>query len=189
MEGSLEHLSTEEERRLIRRVVAGHKNDYQILVLSYQSRLFAVIVRMVGNETVAKDLVQEAFIKAFVKLETFRFESGFHTWLTRIAINITSSYLNSSQHKRLLKTVSLDKEYSGMPLQEDHYDRFDDQAIKRLEEVTRKLTPKLRSVFVLCGLEQRSYQDVASILQVPVGTVRSRLNRARVQVRKLYFEE
>ncbi|HQH27711.1 MAG TPA: sigma-70 family RNA polymerase sigma factor [Oligoflexia bacterium] len=176
------------EKRIIRRVLAGDKDEFRLLVLAYQERVFAVIVRMVGSENTAKELTQEAFIKAYLNLEQFRFESSFSTWLTRIALNVGNSYFSSRAFKEQSRTTSLDEmNYREIPAP-GKTEAYDEEALARLRFVAGKLRPKLRDVFVLCSLDGRSYEETARILGIPVGTVRSRLNKARLQMRQMYFE-
>lgn len=180
-------LSCDEERRIIERVSAGHTDDFRLLVLAHQSRIFAVIVRSVGDESLAQELTQDVFVRAFRALANFRFEARFSTWLTRIALNVTRSYCDSKWYRSQRCTVSLESiPIEGTVALSDGFDGF---ALKRLAWVTTKLTPRLREVFVLCALEQRSYAEVAEILDVPIGTVRSRLNKARLEAQRLYFDE
>lgn len=176
------------EKKIIARVLAGEKDEFRLLVLAHQERVFAVVMRAVANQTVAKELTQEAFVRAYFSLQQFRFQSSFSTWLIRIALNLTSSYFSSREFKEHVRTTSLDNiNYQEIPAahKSEHYD---DEAVAKLHAVVARLRPKLRDVFVLCALEQMSYQEAADILTIPVGTVRSRLNKARLMIRQMYFE-
>lgn len=180
-------LSGDEERQIIERVVSGHVDEYRLLVLAHQSKVFAVIMRSIGDECVAQELTQDVFVRAFRSLSRFRHEARFSTWLVRIALNVTHSYCDSKWYRRQRCTVPLD----AMPIEcgDSATDGFDGFALKRLEWVITMLNGKLRDVFVLCALEQRSYAEAAEILDVPLGTIRSRLNKARLEAQRLYFSE
>lgn len=174
------------EKRVISRILAGGKEDYQLLVLAYQERIFAVINRTLPDEGKAKELTQETFIKAYLSLSQFRFESSFSTWLTRIALNLLSSYFSSREYKEKRRTFSLEeKACPSLPLSAN---AFDEGAVRKLQDLIGRLSPKLRGVFIICAIEQRSYEEAAAMLSIPVGTVRSRLNKARLILRQWYFE-
>ncbi len=176
------------EKRIIRRVLAGDKDEFRLLVLAYQERVFAVIMRAVGRESTAKELTQEAFIKAYLNLDQFRFESSFSTWLIRIALNVANSYFSSRAFKEQTKTSSIEEtNYQEIP-EPGKTQVYDEEAVARLRYVVGRLRPKLRDVFILCALDERSYEETARILGIPVGTVRSRLNKARLLIRQMYFE-
>lgn len=180
-------ISFDEEQSIIRNILCGKKDDFNLFVLAFQGRIFRLIMRMVGNESIAKDLVQDTFLKAYVNLDSFRLESRFITWISRIAINTTNSYLGSSQHKARQKNITLTDYMSDEDNAAYKFDCYDNEAVHNIERLIRELPVKLRDVMILCGLEQQSYEDAATILQVPVGTIRSRLNRARLEVKNKYF--
>lgn len=182
-------LSGDDERRVIERVRAGHTDEFRVLVLAHQHQIFAVIMRSLGDESVAQELTQDVFVRAFRSLANFRFEARFSTWLVRIALNVTHSYCDSKWYRCQRRTVPLDSLPADALLHEGGFDGVDGSALRRLEWVTTMLSAKLRDVFVLCALEQRSYAEVAEILNVPIGTVRSRLNKARLEAQRLYFDE
>lgn len=175
------------EREIIERVQNGSKEDFRLLVAAHQSRIFAAIVRQGVERSIAMELSQEVFLKAFLNIGSFRFEARFSTWLLRIAVNHTSSYFASKRFKQRKRTVPLDEtwyEQSRSGFDEDGYDL---EALKRLKQAAAQLPPKYREVLVLCGFEQRPYQEAASLLGIPVGTVRSRLHKARCMAKELYF--
>lgn len=177
------------DSEVITRVLGGQRDEFRVLVDRYKNMVFAMIVRQVGDPATAEDLAQETFCRAFQHLKSFRFESTFSTWLTRIALNQTSSYFSSRKFKEGRKTESFDARTHDMGTHDpEHRER-----IKEVLEAFRKglgdLSPKLRDVLVLCAFEQKNYEEAASILDIPVGTVRSRLNAARLQLRKYLPQE
>lgn len=177
------HDETSDEE-LIRLVVRGEKDEFRHLVRRYQDQVYAMILRSVGNEAIARELAQEAFLKAFLHLKSFRFESAFSTWLIRIALNQSHSYFSSRRFKERKRTTELDETWHAAQhtTQGDPMERK--QELDRLRVASGSLKPKFRDVVVLCSLEGRSYEECANMLDIPIGTVRSRLNKARLELRK-----
>ncbi len=183
----------DEEQEVIRNVLAGAKEEYRHLVAAHQSQIYAMMLKQVGDPTVAEELTQDAFLRAYRSLGKFRFDARFSTWLTRIALNLSHSYFASRRFKEQQKSRSLDmnmydQEKIENPIDSPEESPFDAEAIQQLRRAIQKLKPKFREVLVLCGLEKKSYQEAAELLGIRVGTVRSRLNRARHQLQQLYFE-
>ena len=174
-----------DERLLIKRVLEGHKDDYSDLVRTHQDSIFALIMRQTGNRMLSSELTQETFVKAYMKLEYFRFESRFITWLTRIALNVTHDYFNSRRYKEQLRKISFDVE--------KHEDKFEQQdsdnrepELNRLREAIGSLPRKLREVAVLIGLEGKKWSEAAEILAIPVGTVSSRMSKAMKLIQETF---
>ncbi len=179
----------EGERKVIHRVIAGAKNDFRELVLAHHEQIFAMIMRQVADRSAASDLTQEVFLRAYLHLPKFRFECKFSTWLTRIALNVTNTYFCSKAYKQFVATSELDSKLQQALHEIADTDCYDEGAIERLRRTVSRLKPVYRDVVVLCAFEHRPYEEAAQTLGVPVGTVRSRLNKARKLLRKLYFEE
>ena len=177
-----------DERVIIRRVLQGAKEEFRHLVQAYQEQVYHMILRQVGDAAIARDLTQEAFVKAYVGLSTFQFGSAFSTWLVRIALNVTNNYFSSRGFKERMHSVSMDSLSEDSRQGMEARDGVDELSIRQLQRALGTLPPKHREVLVLCALEQKSYADAAVALGIPVGTVRSRLNKARHLVRKAYFE-
>lgn len=168
------------ETELIERIVAGRAEEFSVLVERYQSMVFGMIMRQVGSRDIADELAQETFLRAFQNLDSFRNRSKFSTWLIRIALNQTSSWFASKRFQQARRTVSLDLTAHDRPA--------DGEADTRNREALflmalGALAPKFRDVITLCGYEGRSYEEAAMILEIPVGTIRSRLNRARLMLK------
>ena len=179
-----------EDAELIKRVKAGQTEAYGTLVQKYQDRVFNTCWRICGHLEDARDLTQEAFLKAFEKLEGFRHESGFYTWLFRIAVNLARTHRRNSARRR---TISLDggSELAGTQAESlarqlpdpasDEPGRAMDSAELQGSVVRAllELDDDFRAVVVLRDIEGFDYQEIAAILEVPPGTVKSRLHRAR----------
>jgi RNA polymerase sigma-70 factor, ECF subfamily len=175
--------------RLIEATLTGKSAAFGQLVLKHQDRLFNTLVHLTGNREDARDLTQDAFVQAFLKLDTFKQSCAFYTWLYRIAFNLAATH---RRRQRPAASVERIRESSGRePIASD------DGPTARLEQEERhqqvrdalvRLGDEFRSVVVLREIDGCDYETIAEILDLPVGTVRSRLHRARVQLRD-YLEE
>lgn len=167
------------EGELIALILAGDRSQFRHIVARYKDRVFGTIMRQTGDRAIAEDLSQEVFLKAFRGLQSFRQEASFATWLTRITLNTTSSYFASKQHRERRNAVELqslanqsDRHYEQDELLQEHIALF--------RSCLAKLSERFRGIISLCGLEEQSYEEAAAVLGIPVGTVRSRLHKARV---------
>jgi RNA polymerase sigma-70 factor, ECF subfamily len=179
-----------DDATLIRQTLAGDRSAFGSLVRKYQDRLFNVAFRLAGHVEDARDITQDAFINAFESLHRFQGEAQFFTWLYRIAVNAAIS----RQRKRR-ETVSL--QHGGRPdkpLPEPFDESFDHQpgdAIERREsdlrihQALQRVSPDFRTVLVLRDLDGMKYEEIAATLELPIGTVRSRLHRARLELRTI----
>jgi len=176
-----------DDRRLIAEVLAGQTSAYAELVRRYQGRLLNVVFRVLDNAEDAADVVQDTFVNAYQSLGSFKGDAEFYTWLYRIAFNTAIS----AKRKRR-PTVSLEgrrEQDVGTDPADRGRDNFPGANLERtddeklLADAIRKLSEEHRAVLVLKDLEGLRYDEIAGIIGVPVGTVRSRLNRARLELR------
>jgi RNA polymerase sigma-70 factor (ECF subfamily) len=179
---------------LVRQCVRGDLTAFEPLVVKYQDRIYNLCWRMCGDRQAAEDLTQEAFLKAFESLGTFRGASGFFTWLYRIATNLALSYRRTERRQIHL---AAGEQWDDMPSQAARLHRAvreadgqPDAAVER-EEVCRvvwqaiqELDDEHRSVVVLRDMEGLDYAEMAEVLGVPTGTIKSRLHRARMAIRE-----
>ncbi len=174
-----------DDAQLIAETLAGKSTAFGQLVLKYQDRLYNTMVRVVGHTDDARDVVQEAFVQAFVKLETFHQSSAFYTWLYRIAFNVAASHC-----RRRKPTLSVEqaRENTGQePVdgQGGPDKRLEqEERCRQVQEALDALSEEHRAVLVLREIDGCCYETIAEVLQLPVGTVRSRLHRARLQLRE-----
>jgi len=178
---------------LVRQCQKGDLTAFEPLVVKYQDRIFNLCWRLCGDRQAAEDLTQEAFLKAFEGLGQFRGRSGFFTWLYRIAANLALSYRRNERRQinigssgsledlagqaaKLRKVVALEQERSDTALEREETRRLVWEAIQSLED-------GYREVLVLRDMEAFDYAQIAQVLQLPVGTVKSRLHRARMALR------
>ena len=169
---------------LVERVRKGDKSAFDLLVVKYQHKVLALISRYVKDRSEAEDVAQEAFIKAYRALKNFRGDSQFYTWLYRIAVNTAKNHLVSRGRRPPGDDVQIeDAEYHGGEALQDS-DTPDGELLRsELERVVfttmNNLPEDLKSAIVLRELEGLSYEEIAEVMSCPVGTVRSRIFRAR----------
>jgi len=174
---------------LIRRVVAGDTDRYRDLADRHQGALFALVFRQVGDRAVATEIAQAALVKGYFGLKRFKFRSKFSSWLIRIALNETNSYFTSKSFKRQKLQESFDVERHDV-VQPQSSEMLDlERKLQSFRRALPGLKPKFREVITLCSLEGKSYEEAAAILEIPVGTVRSRLNTARLLLRNAIARE
>ncbi len=174
----------ETDQQLVKRAQRGDTRAFDLLVLKYQGRIAALISRYVNNSAEVEDVAQEAFIKAFRALPKFRGESAFYTWLYRIAANAAKNHLVAKGRRPTSDADVDDAEYfeeaAGLRDSESPEDTL---LGNELAEVVRSaldnLPEELRMALTLREFDGLSYEDIAEVMACPVGTVRSRIFRAR----------
>ena len=175
-----------EDREWICRTIDGDTESFGFLVRKYQDRLYNGMVQILRNESEAEDVVQDAFVLAFSKLDSFQGKSAFFTWLYRIAYNLAITRLRRRKRGLSLDggvaSVRLDFPDSG-PLPNDSIEKREEAV--QLYDALDQLSSEHRSILVLREMEELDYDAIAEILDLPVGTVRSRLHRARIRLRDL----
>lgn len=173
------------DHRLVKRVLNGDKKSFDLLVLKYQQRVSAVLGRYNLSREEVMDITQETFIKAYRSMEKFRGDSKFYTWLYRIAINTAKNHLISKSRRPpdvdidVYEITSLLKSTNG-PESEFEGERLSEV----VETAISKLPQDLKSAIIMREYEGMSYEDISAIMECPVGTVRSRIFRARESIDK-----
>ena len=169
-----------EDQQLVEQALAGKTESFGQLVRKYQDRLFNTLVHVTGSTHEAEEVAQDAMMQAYAKLHTFRGSSSFYTWLYRIAFN-----MSVSRRRKERVRVSLDQlhEHAGVD-PPDNAER-PDAVIERTERAEQvhaalgKLSEEFRTILVLREIDDCDYDTISEMLNVPIGTVRSRLHRAR----------
>ena len=173
-----------DEYQLVQNVRAGDKQAFGTLVQQYQDRLYNTLVRVLGSREDASDVLQDAFVQAYVKLDSFRGKSRFYTWLYRIALNLALSH---RRRRKPMTSVEEAKEKVGeQPMDQQQApdsQMIASEQIAAVQAALLKLGEQHRQILVLREMEDCSYETIGEILDLPVGTVRSRLFRARVQLK------
>ena len=168
---------------LIKRAKSGDYRAFDLLVLKYQSRLISTAFKFVKDVQIAEDIVQDSFIKAFNALESFREDSSFYTWIYRITVNTSKNFLVSKKRKSELLNSDLSEEASYEVEPVETYSPEDllqaTQLKKVITETIDQLGEDTRTALTLRELDGLSYEQIADVVNCPVGTVRSRIFRGR----------
>jgi RNA polymerase sigma-70 factor, ECF subfamily len=178
------------DHELVARVQRGDKKAFDLLVLRYQSKVANLVVRYVKDRTEALDVTQEAFIKAYRAIGDFRGDSAFYTWLYRIAINTAKNYLVAQGRRPPGSGVDAEMAEQfdeGGRLQEfatPERNLLRDEIAATVHRAIAELPEDLRTAITLRELEGMSYEDIAKVMSCPIGTVRSRIFRAREAIDK-----
>jgi RNA polymerase sigma-70 factor (ECF subfamily) len=178
-----------DEHRLIADSLEGDTAAFGELVRRYQDRLYTTVYRLVDNADDALDVVQEAFLHAYQSLGSFKGDALFFTWLHRIGVNTAISL---KRKKRVM--VRIDAVHNG----ETAIEPFDPSDLSRpghaieqseqerhIQQALARLSPEHRAVLVMKDMEEMKYEEIAQVLGVPIGTIRSRLHRARLELREI----
>lgn len=182
------------EKELVKLLKAGDRNAFNELVAEYQSKVINIAYGMLSNEEDALDAAQDVFIKVFKSIDTFRGDSALSTWIFRITANICKDYLR--KRMRTVSTVSIDAtDDDDNEIFSIHYsgDSPEQATIKgemheNIRQAINSLNEESRAVLVLFDIEGFSYDKISEILKIPTGTVKSRLSRARIALRKKISE-
>lgn len=178
-------MAEHDDTQLIRRTLEGDTNAFGLMVRRYQDRLYNGMVHMLRCEVEAEDVVQEAFILAMTRLTSFRGDSSFFTWLYRIAFNVAVS-----RRRKKRPTVSMERDQVNQTWAEDDESTRPSHRMEQQERVDLihralgQLTDEHRAILVLREMDGQCYETIAEILEMPIGTVRSRLHRARMQLKR-----
>ncbi|MDO8845553.1 MAG: RNA polymerase sigma factor RpoE [Methylicorpusculum sp.] len=177
--------SEELDQDLVLRVQQGDKSAYDLLVIKYQHKIIQLVNRYVKDQSEAQDVAQETFIKAYRALGNFRGDSAFYTWLYRIAINTAKNYLVARTRRGTDSELDIDdeeqvhniNELKGLDTPEQML--LNDEIIETIKSAIEKLPEEMRIAITLREFEGMSYEEIAEAMDCPVGTVRSRIFRAR----------
>lgn len=183
----------ENEKELLQASQQGDRQAFQILVKSCAGKLYNMIYRLCGNRHAAEDISQEAFVRAYVKIKSFRGDCSFSSWVYSIAVNTWKNSIRSDIRRKGFLHDSLDEtmesEDGGVKTQyADPGEGADTAAEKnyageKISKALLGLDEKDRVIIVLRDLQEKSYEEIAAIVRVPCGTVKSRLSRAREALR------
>ena len=171
---------------LVRRAKKGDYRAFDLLVLKYQSRVIATAFKYVKEKQLAEDIAQEAFIKSYKSIDSFREESSFYTWVYRIAVNTAKNYLVSAKRRDEVVISNLSEDDSFYPEKSDVDSPQDLLKASELRdlifETLSSLGEETRTALSLREFDGLSYEQIAEIVKCPVGTVRSRIFRGREMI-------
>ncbi len=177
-----------EETALIDCIISGQASKFEILVGNYQQRIYAYLLAMLGNRHDAEDVAQETFLTAFRKLDQFERRSSFYTWLHRIAFNAA---IDLQRRKKRTKNQFSTGDMTETAEPKEHLSDSPASIVMAKETVSQvqialsRLDEERRNIIVLRDLQGIDYAEIATMLGIPVGTVRSRLHRARIELRDI----
>ncbi|MCH1918429.1 RNA polymerase sigma factor RpoE [Shewanella sp. A3A] len=178
------------DQQLVERVQRGDKNAFNLLVQKYQSKVINLISRYVRNQADVADVAQEAFIKAYRALPNFRGDSAFYTWLYRIAVNTAKNHLVSQGRRAPSNDVDAEEAefYEGSDALKEFASperlMLSDEIKQVIFDTLESLPEELKMAISLRELDGMSYEEIANVMECPVGTVRSRIFRAREAIDK-----
>ena len=182
---------SESDLVLVKRVQRGDKSAFDLLVRKYQHKVVKLVLRYVRNPAEAEDIAQEAFIKAYRALPQFRGDSAFYTWMYRIAINTAKNSLASRDRSPIAYDLDLTDPEESHSVQTKLQDPDTPEGMALTEEIRgivnsaiEGLPEELKTAIVLRELDGLSYEEIAAAMECPVGTVRSRIFRAREAIDK-----
>ncbi len=182
------------DKELIKQVLEGKKEAFEMIVRKYQAPIINYLARMIGEYQQAVDLSQEVFVKAYFSISKFDFRYKFSSWLFKIASNLCIDMWR----KRKVKTISLDQSLSqqdelyiqvanGKPSPIEKYERK--QIAKKIEKAIKQLPPTLKELFILRHINELSYQEIAQIKDMPIGSVKNKVFRAKERLKSLIEEQ
>ncbi|MCT4611912.1 MAG: sigma-70 family RNA polymerase sigma factor [Clostridia bacterium] len=185
-------MSNDIERSLIEDAICGNINAFEGLVFRYESKIYNIAYRMFNNHEDANDMAQEALIKIYKNLSKFNFESQFSTWVYRVVVNTCLDEIRKRKNK---KEVSMDKEIETAEskamrefesaVKSPEEQAIENETIKEVRECIDELKPEFKSIIVLRDINGFSYTEIAGVLEIKEGTVKSRIARARENLKKI----
>ena len=179
-------IANADDHGLVRASLAGDHEAYGLLVRRHEKRLYPTVLRLVGSPDDALDLLQDVFIRAYEKLDQFHFESSFYTWIYRIAVNLALSKRRKHEPRCVPFPDNDRGRISGLASHSDPSwpsERAEQEA--KIHEALDQLHEDQRAVVVLKDIDGLRYEEIAEMLEIPIGTVRSRLHRGRLELRAL----
>ena len=188
------------EQRLIDRLIARDERAFNELVKAYERRVFALVLRMIGDRAEAEDLAQEVFVQVFKAIGTFRGDAKLSTWVYRIAVNLCKNRAKYLRVRHAGEQEELEAVAERVPLGEakranvGQVERPDEMiAGKQVEQIVQRailqIEPDFRECLVLRDVEELSYEEIGEIAGLPAGTVKSRIHRARAMLREIVERE
>lgn len=176
-------LDESEARNSNARPAKNENTSFNDLVKLYRTPLYRFVLRHIGNPADAEDIAQQTFVEAYSALQSFRGQSALSTWLYGIAMNLVRNYLNRAPHR--VRKYESDEVLAVMADEADGPQALIErmELFTRLYEEVDTLSDELRQTFLLVAIEGRSYEETAQLLDIPIGTVRSRLFRAREAIK------
>jgi RNA polymerase sigma-70 factor (ECF subfamily) len=170
---------------LIKKCVDGDLKSFDQLISRYERNAFAMALRYLGNYDDASDVTQEALIKVYKNISKFRFEASFTTWLYRIVINTAKDFLKKKNREKVVSIDETQKEFKDENKDQNPQEHTERQEVKsEVHRALDKISENYRMVIVLKDIQGFTYDQISEMLEIPIGTVRSRISRGRVELKK-----
>ena len=171
----------QDDDQIIKECLSGNADSYKNLVDKYQIRIINTCYKYTKNIVDAEDVAQEVFLKAFQNLSSFKFDSKFYSWIYRIAVNTSLNYINSKEKRNEKETISEESCLNIQTISNDNPGEYYqlNELINKIQPLMDKLPDDLSKLIELYEIKDFSYEDISKSLGIPIGTVRSRLHRAR----------
>ncbi len=174
----------EEEGEFIRKAKQGNLYSFEILVKRYQKNIYRLAFRMTKDHDSADDIAQETFVKAFTSISSFKEEYKFYPWISRICMNLSINYLKRKRFSITESELSPQKLENQKTVSDPINQMIKDELMDRIDSSINQLPPPFKAVLILKVYEELSYEQIAKTLKISVGTVMSRLFRARERLQK-----
>ncbi len=175
-----------EDTKTIASVLAGNSAAFSKLVEKYQRRLLGLMIHACGDRGLAEDMTQEAFARAYQKLSTYAGEAQFYTWLARIAMNLLASSTRRKRLENQNKRESMEVVTDSLGAESPPSDSLELSETQRaVRDAIEQLDPQRREILLLRDFDSMDYDAIATTLDIPIGTVRSRLHRARCELKEI----
>jgi RNA polymerase sigma-70 factor (ECF subfamily) len=175
--------STIEDSLLIKKAQDGNEGAFNFLMTKYYPRVYASLYSFTKSKEDSEDLAQQTFIKVWQQISTFRGDSALFTWVYRIAINLAKNHFVSSSYKKDKINVSTsDNDFDIPSYTNPEQDLMHDESLDKIKKYVDKLPEVLKTAFTLRESEGKSYEEISTITETPIGTVRSRIFRARENI-------
>lgn len=188
----------EEEKHLIYLSKKGERKSFDMLVKKYANKIFNFALRLSGNREMAQDIAQDTFINAFTGIKNFQQKSSFSSWLYRIAVNCWKNKVRYEKRRFFSKHISIDEiiDSGDKPVRREIVSENDNVVFKvetkiRVEEVQKILNTldyESKVIIILRDILEKEYEEISEIMKIPLGTVKSRLSRARQELRQKFFK-
>ena len=178
------------EALLLEKAKKGDKEAFNLMVTKYQPRIMSVLYGFLKAHSDAEDLTQQTFIKAWTNIKKFRGDSSFYTWIYRIAINLAKNFVKKPSTQIEKTSLSIDEHHYDLPEDLDPLSFISNEELKSdLDNFISSMPEKLKTAFILREYEGKSYEEIATVTNCPVGTVRSRIFRAREEIVNYFKKE
>ena len=180
------------EKQLIEQILSGDDEAFAELVHEYEDKVYHLCLRMCSDREQAKDLAQEAFVKAWRGLKFYKHEASFSTWLYRLTSNVCIDFLRSKKRTMALSLTADDEEATVLDVEDPsptpEQQLMDSQSKQAVAVAMEQMEEEARMILLLRVVEERSYEEIAGIMDLKTGTVKSRLARAREKLRRILME-